>query len=50
MQAALNHLSANQSRKNSKTPEKYAEAHVIELNDSGKYRGVFVHRGTGMVI
>jgi len=42
--AALDHLSANEPRKNAEASEKDAEPYVVELHDSGQNIGVFAYR------
>ena len=44
VQAALDHLPANQPRKNAQAAEEDAQANVIELDDARQDIGVVAHR------
>jgi hypothetical protein len=44
MQAAFDHLTANQARENPKTSKEDSQPDVIDLNDSRKHVRVIVYR------
>ncbi len=46
MEAALDHLAANEARENSQASEEDCQAEIVELDDPGQHLGIFGHLRT----